>query len=364
MQYPRLAFQWLLVSVCAVALSSAATAVETDFVRVEGSQFIYKGQVVKIKGCNYYPQDHMWGQMWQGWNSREIAAEADRIRDLGMNAVRLMVPYSHANWGGANPRPERLMQLEELIRIFGERGIRSCVALFDWETSYPDQNTLREAQHLQYLTAIVSRFRDSKYVLMWDVKNEPDHPSHLQGHDNWGFDTHDRDRIVSWLARMCAATRRLDTNHPVSIGLRWWQNTGDVLDLVDVVIFHSYFGRIGTRQIPEVKRFLGSTRKPILVEEFGWPSGPCPSYKPKEKTPVNYDFNEAKQLLVYRTHLTAFKAHDIAGGFAWMAFDKTPYAGKMKQTHEDFFGLWRYGYDLKPAGEYYRDHFKVRLFDP
>ena len=133
----------------------------------------------------------------------------------------------------------------------------------------------------------------------------------------------------------------------------------DVLPFVDVAIFHSYWPNISTQEIPDVKSYMGGNPKPILVEEFGWPSNPTPCYRDGQ---LIYDYNETAQLNLYTSHLIAFAAHDIAGGIQWMTFDAKAYTTNQNESFENYFGLWTYSYSLKPAGIYYRDHFPVSLF--
>jgi hypothetical protein len=140
--------------------------------------------------------------------------------------------------------------------------------------------------------------------------------------------------------------------------MRWYENVDDVLGFVDVAIFHSYWPNIGTVQIPEVKAYMGGNPKPLVIEEFGWPSHPSPCWRGYWV----YNYTEQDQLEVYETHLDAFIAHDIAGGIQWMTFDARTYSYDSDDSFEHYFGLWRYSYTLKPAGEYYRDNFPVSPF--
>jgi len=214
------------------------------FVVVQGSKLYINGQAIRIKGTNYYPRDHMWADLWNSWDWPAITTESAMIRDLGMNAVRILVPYSHGGWGGANPPESRLKYLEDLVNLMGQNGIRSCVTMFDWETSYPAAGTAREQEHLSYLSAIVGRLRDNPYVFMWDVKNEPDHPSAINGYDDWDKAPTEKAKIISWLQRMCQAVRSRDPNHPVSVGIRWYNNVPDILSFLDIACFHSYWSAI------------------------------------------------------------------------------------------------------------------------
>lgn len=343
-----------------LAAGSAPLRAADEFVRIQGDQFTYKGQVVRMKGSNYYPRDHMWADMWNSWDWTEIVREADLMQGLGLNCVRILVPYWNGGWGGPNPPADRLQKLEDLVNMLGQRGIRSCVTLFDWETSFPAAGTSTERDHLSYVSAIVGRLKNNPNVFMWDVKNEPDHPANIGGVDNWDG-TASKSKIVDWLHRMCDACRAIDPNHPASAGLRWWQNINDVMDFVDVAIFHSYWPNVA-QEIDEARSYMGANQKPILCEEFGWPTNPNPCNRDGR---LIYDYNEDQQLYLYTLHLTEFQNKGIAGCIQWMTFDARSYTTNQDETFEKFFGLWRYDYSLKPAGAYYRDHFPVRQFtDP
>lgn len=330
------------------------------FVAVQGSKLTIYGQPIRIKGTNYYPRDGMWASMWTNWNWNAILADTDRMRSLGMNAVRILVPYSHGGWNGANPPETRLQQLESLVNHLGANGIRSCVTLFDWETTYPAAGTQRETEHKSYINAIVGRLKNNPYVFMWDVKNEPDHPSSINGFDDWDMAPTQRDRIVSWLSRMAAHIRTIDPHHPVSVGMRWYNNNKDVIGFVDIVCFHSYWSHItNNTEIPVIKSFMGANQKPILAQEFGWPTNPTPCNRDGV---LIWDYNETQQLAMYQQWLLAFENHDIAGCLQWMTYDAKSYTTNPNESFENYFGLWRYDYSLKPAGAHYRDNFQTRFF--
>lgn len=75
---------------CVLVATAAVRA--DDFVRIEQDQFVLSGQIYKIKGTNYYPRDGMWAAMWSSWNAEQITSDAQLLRNLGINAVRILVP--------------------------------------------------------------------------------------------------------------------------------------------------------------------------------------------------------------------------------------------------------------------------------
>ena len=349
----------------AAALGLGLRPAQCDqFLSITGDQFTYGGVVYKIKGANYYPASAPWGAMFGNWNWDEITTDVEMLRSLGINAMRINLPYSAGGWGGPNVNQLYLDRLERLVELLRAKGMKANITLFDWETSFPAAGTQRESEHKQYVAAIVNRLKDNPGVFLWDVKNEPDHPSNIDDHDNWDYSPANRDKIVSWLSRMCAYVRSLDPNHPVSAGIRWWENVSDVISFVDVAIFHNYWPNIGTEAIPFVKQACGANPKPILVQEFGWPSQPRPCWR---DTFWVYDYTEANQLSVYQMNLQAFAQHDIAGGIQWQACDLAPYVADPnfdpEVTFENYFGLWKFGTrQLKPAASYYRDNWPAARF--
>lgn len=351
--------------ICVLACIGAPAWAD-NFVRATGDQLTLNGEIFKLKGTNYYPRFGLWANMWNVPFS-EIQEESALVRDLGLNCVRILVPYSNGGWNGPNVPESRLALLEQIVNEFGVKGIRSCVTLFDWETSFPAAGTSREAQHIQYLSLIVNRLKDNPYVLMWDVKNEPDHPANYGSCDcappgrcgKWDCNPSKKNQIVSWLNRMCNAVKARDANHLVCCGMRWWENVDETLPFVDVAVFHSYWPNIGTEEIPVVKGYMGSNQKPIVVQEWGWPSHPNPCLRDGQLITA---YNETEQYNLYVQHLTAFEQHNITGGLQWMTFDGAPYTYDQNHTFEDYFGLWYNGLGLKPAGVYYRDQFPVSQF--
>ena len=338
----------------AILLTSPTMAAE-EFAVVQGDQFTYKGQVIRVKGTNYYPRDHHWATMWDSWDWTEICIEIDMMHSIGINCARILVPYAAGGWNAPNVPSDRVTKLTNLVNQLGTRGIRSCITLFDWETSFPTAGSGTETQHKTYIDKIVGPLKDNKYVLMWDVKNEPDHPSNINGYDDWDDSPTDRTRILSWLDRMVAKVRSVDVNHPVSAGIRWWTNTKDFVDnpQVGVCMFHSYWPNIA-QEISDVKVYMGSNQRPINLEEFGWPTNPCPANYGNGDI---YDYTEQRQLALYTSHLTALESANASGCIQWMTFDAKDYTSDKSNTFEDFFGIWKYNYTLKPAGIYYRDHF-------
>lgn len=337
------------LGVCLVmAVLFACQAFATDaFLQISGNQFTYKGNVVKLKGLAYYPKDHPWMGMYTYWDYAEMQTEIPMLRAAGANIVKILVPYK--NWD--------LDEIEWLVNLIGQNGMKVDLVLFDWEVTYPSAGTQTEAEHFAYVDAFARRFKNNKTVAFWDVKNEP------EAQRDWN-DPNWRNWITDWYIRMRNRIKMTDTNHPVSMGMWQADNVYDVAPYCDFLMFHSYTWDI-VDEINTVKAVDNS--KPIFVEEFGWPTNPCPCDQYNDGN-LRYDFTETYQKNNISTYLSAISSSGIAGGLAWIAFDFDNYPNNSDPNSKyldenNWYGLYKYDYTLKPAGVYFRDHYPVTYFE-
>jgi hypothetical protein len=311
------------------------------FIRVEGTQLTRLGQPVVIKGVNYYPRGRPWAEMWDSWSGPQIEHELRLARDeLGINAVRVLVPYDI-------DREKAILRLRELTQIAGSLDMRLLVALFDFEDHFPSPGSRDEERHFRYLRDIIGNFAGDDRIFAWDLHNEPDHyPTWKRGN---------ADAVLTWLGRMADEVHRIAPNHLVTVGMgqynNLWQPGPDgrrVVDYSDVVSVHIYNAPDTARQLYELRQH---TNKPILLQEFGWPSGPrC----------VLREYSEGTQEWVYRTILEGSQGQ-VAGVFAWTLRDYHAGPTIRWDTREEYYGLYRPDDTLKPAGEVYRDYPSVPL---
>ena len=101
----------------------APAQVAGDFVKVESGQLVYKGQAIKLKGINFYPKDQPWAYMWTQWDGEAAKRDLSRARELGVNSVRIMVPYSPAT-GWTDKETGKVPvtytnQLKQMVQIAG-----------------------------------------------------------------------------------------------------------------------------------------------------------------------------------------------------------------------------------------------------
>lgn len=313
------------------------------FLRANGAQLTVFDQPVTLKGVNYYPQWRPWADMWRVWDAPQIARELQQARDdLGINIVRVMLPYNISgkkNGDGELP-PEYLDRIRQFVQIAGELEIRVLFTLFDFSPGFPAAGTPEETRQLAYLHVLIPIFAADDRIAIWDLHNEP---------DNYGMWGEGRSaEVLSWLGRMADAVHALDRNHLVTVGMglhpNVWLPGPDgrrVIDYSDVVSVHNYAADTATQQLEAVR---AHTDKPILVEEFGWPTGPA----------CLKTYTEAAQLTLYRAEMAAVRSEGAVGAIAWVLrdYDATP-TGRW-DGREEYFGLYRADGSLKPAATPFR----------
>ena len=330
-----------------------------DFVTVQGNQLIFKGQPIKLKGINFYPKDQPWDRMWKQWNGPAAQSDLSRASELGINTVRILVPYEpDTGWTDKETgqvSPVYLNQLQQMVQLAGDMNLKVIIALFDFYDLSDDKwqpGSPAEARQKLYLQTIISTFANDDRVLAWDLHNEPDQ------YYTWTLARNPK-AWVDWLQMVAAEVRRLDHNHLVTVGMSLFDNlyvadnTGSPLleepsrgptaaDVSDFLSFHSYNAGNMDWQITYI-----STRanKPVVLEETGWPTGPA-CQQP--------EYTEQNQVGLYNLMMdAAAQKHDIAGVMQWQLWDLGPSGGQ--ETHEGYFGLLRRDGTWKPAMPIFRD---------
>ena len=320
----------------------------TAFVRVQGNRLVLQGQPVTLKGTNYWLHNAPFVDTWGEWNGAQVAAELAKAHALGVNSVRITLPYIHVPiplvWG--DKVSERVNGpiiglMTQLLQIADSYDMKVMFALFDGTDRVDDPSAAEFRRELNYVQGIVEPFAHDDRVLAWDLKNEPDNgPVWLKG---------DAAQSIHWLSQIAGAVRAADTQHPITVGMGqavdlWAAPDGlRVLDFVDFASFHSYDAGGFAGQIQATQ---AHTDKPIVVSEFGWPTGP-----PRESSAAA-TYDEATQSYLYRTMLPTAQAAGVAGMMQWTLWDYE--RGDDRPDHESFFGLVRADGSFKPAADLLR----------
>jgi hypothetical protein len=231
--------------------------------------------------------------------------------------------------------PELITHLREVTQIAGKLQMRLVVALFDFYEDFAPAGTKDEATNKGYLHDLVGNFIGDDRIIAWDIHNEPDN------YDLWK--NGGAPQVLDWLGRMADYVHQLDPNHLVTVGMgqydHLWQAGPDgrrPIDYSDMVSIHSYnAGDLG-RQLDELR---SHTAKPIVLGEFGWPTGPAC---------VVRGYTEDQQTQVYHDAL-AVATGKVVGVLAWTLRDYDPGPTLRWDNREEHYGLYRADGSLKPA---------------
>lgn len=255
------------------------------------------GMPLLVNGINYYPQQTPWDRFWSEYNPAIIDQDFDRIRALGLNTVRIFIPFEQ--FGG--PRVSRIMldRLTDLLDRADLRGLYVIVTLFDFRTNYDPLLWPEADRHMQTL---MQHYAGRPTILAWDLKNEPDLDYRHAG----------RPLVDAWLKHTLSMARIYAPGQLITIG---WSSPGAATTLatqVDLVSFHYY---APAEQFPEQYAALQSAvpDRPLLLGEFGLPTWNSPFF-PNGHT-------EAEQARYYAAILSALRHTESVGSLAWTLYD-------------------------------------------
>ena len=327
------------------------------FVGLAGDDFTYRGDKVVLKGTNFWLSAAPFADTWAEWNGPRALAELERARDLGVNTVRIGVPYDleatfDVVWGNdqsmSTVSPWIKSQMAQLLQIASGYGMKVIFVLFDWYDAHPPAGTPQERSNFAYLDGIVGAFANDDRVLAWDLSNEPDF------REEWKAGR--RSDYVEWLRRMAIHVRQLDPRHPLTIGIGdhrnlWYEaeNGDTILDISDFISFHCYDAGALAGQIAAIQ---GRTRKPILLGEMGWPT----STGGKPPRP-GAQFDEPTQNYLYTMMLAEARSAQIAGVLQWTLFDFDDAKAHLVVGFERYFGLFRRDGSPKPAAAIFKEDY-------
>jgi hypothetical protein len=267
----RTALQLPLVLAAGAALSRLPSASAADPVRwtADRANAWYQAQGWLV-GCNYIPAsaDNQL-EMFQAatYDPRRIDDELRVARIIGFNTVRVFL--HDLLW--VQDRAGFQQRLAQFVAIAASRGIKPLFVFFDscWNP-YPQPGPQRAptpgvhspgwvqspgAERLgdpsyvpvmqNYVTGVMSQFRNDNRVLGWDLWNEPDNPAPQYGK----VERKDKlDLVAGLLPQVFSWARAVDPAQPVTSGV--WQGSWDAgnrsaiagiqLDNSDVITFHNY----------------------------------------------------------------------------------------------------------------------------
>ena len=227
------------------------------------------------------------------YDPRRINSELGLARLLGFNTVRV---FLHDQlW--AQDRQGFQRRLAQFVAISANQGIKPLFVLFDscWDpfprlgrqraptpgvhnsgwVQGPGAELVDDPRYSRvlydYVTAVLSQFRNDERVLGWDLWNEPDNPARVYRK----LERKDKQEIVATLLpQVFRWARSVDPVQPLTSGV-WRGNWGDPgarseisgiqLDNSDVITFHSY-GKPADFEARIAE--LAPLERPILCTEY------------------------------------------------------------------------------------------------
>ncbi|HZQ31988.1 MAG TPA: cellulase family glycosylhydrolase [Mycobacterium sp.] len=224
-----------------------------------------------LVGANYIPANAINQlEMFQPgtYDPTRINRELGAARQLGFNTVRV---FLHDQLWAQGPQGFQ-SRLAQFVAIAASHGIKPLFVLFDscWDP-FPRPGPQRAprpgvtnsgwvqspgAEHLadrrysgvlhDYVTAVLSQFRNDDRVLAWDLWNEPDNPAR----EYRKVERKDKLQLVAeLLPQVFGWARAVDPAQPLTSGV-WQGNWADPgkrstisqiqLDNSDVITFHCY----------------------------------------------------------------------------------------------------------------------------
>ena len=241
-----------------------------------------RADIVKMKGLNYYPGKSAWDTFGANFNKEIIANDFARIRKMGLNSVRVFVPYEE--FGKASVSNENLSKLKIMLDLANANKLKVLVTLFDFYGNYDVMDWTLTHRHAE---TIVKALKDHPALLGWDLKNEPD----------LDFESRGKEQVLAWLEQMSNQVRKWDPNHPVTIG--WSSPEAAILldEEVDFISFHYYQDPADfVKKYKTLKDRVGD--RPILLGEYGYSSysGIWNAFLGSEKRQADY-YKEMQQHL-------------------------------------------------------------------
>jgi hypothetical protein len=308
-----------------------------------------------LVGCNYAPSTAINQlEMWQAetWDPATIDRELGWAEDLGFNSVRVFL--HHLVW--EQDKAAYLKRIEEFLAIAAKHRVGVMFVPFDavWDpfpklgkqrdpkphvhnsgwVQSPGVEILRDPKRhdelIDYVTGIISHFKDDKRVQVWDIFNEADNINRP------AYDKHEPPNKAEFalhlLKKAFAWAREANPSQPITSGV-WLGTWADpaklspmekfMLEESDVISFHNYEDIDKVKQCAENLRRYG---RPILCTEY--------MARPRGSTfdPLLGYFKEQK-VAAYNWGFVAGKSQTI---YPWETWTKT-YTSEPQVWFHDIF---------------------------
>ena len=248
-----------------------------------------------ISGCDFIPSYAVNQlEMWQAetFDPEVIERELDWAERLGFNCMRVFL--HHVLW--ETDRDGLVERMNKYLAISSGHGISTMFVFLDdcWNESYAPgpQPEPKKGVHNSgwvkdpgilyfgpcgsgcdyaadttaivnvledYVTDIMTTFRDDKRILMWDLYNEP---GGGQDPDRYGY------RSFPLLKDIFSWARKVDPSQPLTAGI-WSNKLGDMnlwqIDHSDIVTYHTYAPLDSHQELVDTLKAYG---RPMICTEY------------------------------------------------------------------------------------------------
>ncbi len=333
-----------------------------------GTHLERDGVPFEARGMNYYPKDYAWDRFWISYTLAltQTNTELDRAKALGVNTVRIFLPYNLFN--GTSQSAPYLGRLTDFVGRLQARDMAALVTLFDFYPTYSTRpySTTDYLSSTRHISSVIGTLGVTNTAVMaWDIKNELDRDYAAFG----------KSQVQAWATEMISYTRRLDMNHLVTLGFYgvvtgtpcYTSTPGPVYSptiaaelapLVDMVSAHYFTSeRCFESSLQALQSRVGN--KPILLEEFGLHT--------QSSAPGN-PHTETEQAAYYNALLSLSEAYGVAGYAFWTLNDFSYILSGLPDS-DKCMGILRnslvntcqvttpQNYAAKPAAETVRRHY-------
>jgi endo-1,4-beta-mannosidase len=315
------------------ALPPYLPSLTPERVTLRDGRFEIGGMPFTVRGVNYYPARYPWRRFLTA-PLPVIESELDLLRDAGFNTLRVFMWYEalfQCEANGAVPELAGFQAVDALFHAASARGFRLIVTLHDLPdlTNYPLYD---DPAHVRDQTAFfVSRYRDERAILAFDVRNEGDIDYGTNKVFGGGFM---RVEVLSWLGEMTAHVRQHAPQTLITAG--WFTDALATSPYVDFISFHHWSDAADLQH--RIRDMRARTRLPLLLEEVGYST---------------FAMSAAEQREALELARATAETEGLLGWLIWAAFDfprdATCYPSPClsEDNAEHHFGIWTADYRRK-----------------
>ncbi len=338
-------------------------------VRLDGNYFSRGGHRFIPVGANWVPAKAAMEWPYE-WDPKSIEADFARMRELGINTIRLDLV-----WAWFEPRPDDFnpeafrrfdflislahryhIYLHPILLVGGEVGEAY------WDVSYrngrdPQSDPYMLRLETGFAAEFARRYGNETAILAWDLTDEPPF---------WITDQTTDSMAINWTRLLAGAIRRHDSLHPLVVGTSMQDvgrgpfrpdNLRDDVDFFSVHPYSIYAPGLFPDPMLSVRGsycaafetvLSGSAGRPVMVQEIGASS-------------AQYDPESIARYL--RANLYSALGAGANGFLIWCYTDAAPRQFHMvpylRSPHETQFGLTTWDGKLRPAAKMLEDFEKT-----